>query len=619
MISKVLGSAMPRKNTSQLLKQLRLLMHDHNYVPQTIHAYVVPSGDAHQSEYIAPCDERRAFICGFTGSAGTAIVTTEKAAMWTDGRYFLQATQEMDDNWKLMKQGVPETLSEGKWLCNNLNPDSVVGANPFLIDADKWQELSRELHNGGHSLVAVMHDLVDQIWTGQPARPCKPVFPLDIKYTGATVQEKLTELRKQMKEENASMVVLTALDEVAYIYNLRGSDIAYNPVFFSYALVTHEEAYLFIDEAQCPSATKAFLQEANIIRKPYGDFMEFIEKKIKTEPNKVWVSNKGSHAVNEVIPKEKRLAKVTPVAVMKAIKNETEIKGLRACHLRDAVALCRFFCWLEGEASKGTQTEISAADKLQTFREELEDFVGLSFETISSIGPNGAIIHYKPRPETDRKITTEELYLCDSGGQYKDGTTDVTRTLHFGTPTQFERQCFTRVLKGQIALASAIFPTKIKGNCLDTLARLALWDVGLDYSHGTGHGVGMYLNVHEGPMGISWRPMPDDPGLQENMFLSDEPGYYEDNKFGIRLENIVQIVRAETPHNHRNRGFLTFKNVTMVPVQIKMIEPSMLTEKEVKWLNNYHAECREQVGKLLLQQGHKEAYDWLVKQTEPIG
>ncbi|XP_069165521.1 xaa-Pro aminopeptidase 1 isoform X2 [Procambarus clarkii] len=562
---------MAPKNTTCLLKQLRLLMKNTAHVPQALNAYIIPSGDAHQSEYIAPCDQRRAFISGFTGSAGTAIVTDTDAALWTDGRYHLQASQQMDENWTLMKQGLSKTPSEAKWLNKTLDVGSVVGVDPYLLEAEGWRDFARELHGGGHSIIPVPENLIDLLWDDRPLRPAKPVVPLEIKYTGLSLTEKVKHLREDLVEENASMIVITALDEVAYLYNLRGSDIAYNPVFFSYASVTENEAFIFINESQLTSAAREALQdeEIKVIIRPYEDFAKFIDDQLPLQAGKVWVSNHASHAVTQMVPEEKRVLKVSPVALKKAIKNCAEIKGMELCHIRDAAALCRYFSWLEKEAPKGTQTEISGADQLQKYR--------------------------------------------------RDGTTDVTRTLHFGTPTKFMQECYTRVLKGLISVATCTFPTKIKGNCLDSLARKSLWDVGLDYGHGTGHGIGMYLNVHEGPMGISWRSYPDDPGLQEGMFLSDEPGYYEDGKFGIRIENIVRIVKAETPHNHQDRGFLTFKTVTLVPIQTKLIYPSMMTANEIEWLNSYHAECREKVGELLLLQGHKEAYDWLVRETVPIG
>lgn len=290
---------------------------------------------------------------------------------------------------------------------------------------------------------------------------------------------------------------------------------------------------------------------------------------------------------------------------------------MRSSHERDGAALVRFFSWLEREVTSGIKhTELSAADQLEQFRSEMDLYAGLSFETISASGPNGAIVHYHCTKETDAPITTDQLYLCDSGGQYLDGTTDVTRTLHFGTPTDYEKECFTRVLKGQMSLGCAIFPEKIKGNCLDSFARRFLWDVGLDYQHGTGHGIGHYLNVHEGPMGISWRSYPEDPGLQSGMFLSNEPGYYEDGKFGIRLENIVQVVEAKNTKKPDTRKFLTFETVTMCPIQIKMICKEMLSGEEIKMFNDYHEMVRKKLSSLLTP--YPDALAWLQKETNPI-
>lgn len=311
---------------------------------------------------------------------------------------------------------------------------------------------------------------------------------------------------------------------------------------------------------------------------------------------------------------------MTPISLMKAVKNPVEVQGMINAHIRDGAALCEYFAWLEETLGKGERiTEISAAKKLLSFRAAQKYFKGMSFPSISSSGPNGAIIHYSPSPATDRALSTGEIYLIDSGGQYLDGTTDVTRTLHFGTPTDFERDCFTRVLKGSIALVTATFPNKVVGNTLDTLARKYLWDVGLDYIHGTGHGIGAYLNVHEGPHGISWRHLPDDPGLRENMFVSNEPGYYEEGKFGIRIENIIRITPVTLLHNFANRGYLGFKDVTFAPIQQKMIKTELLTQDEVNYLNEYHAQCRKLIGKYIEENKLGEAgFKWLMKETEPI-
>ena len=386
-----------------------------------------------------------------------------------------------------------------------------------MMPVSEWNNLSRSLDKANIKLVGVKDNLIDKVWgSNQPDRPNKPIIPLEMKFTGKSWEDKVTEIREKMSESGAQILVLSALDDVAWLLNLRGSDIQYNPVFFSYVVVAEDRVYLFVNEGQVTDSVIKHLKPEkdvnNIVEiKPYEAITGYLsELRNKT----IWLSNHASQALVSLCSsaqenKNRLQIECTPVTLAKAVKNQVEIQGFINCHIRDAAALCCYFAWLEKEIPSGAVTEISGSDRLAQFRGEMENFVGLSFDTISSIGPNGAIIHYKPTPETSRTLTTEEVYLVDSGGQYKDGTTDVTRTLHFGTPKIFEKECFTRVLKGQIRVAQAVFPSKIKGNYLDTLARISLWEIGLDYSHGTGHGVGAYLNVHEGPMGISWRPYPD--------------------------------------------------------------------------------------------------------------
>ncbi|XP_075222774.1 aminopeptidase P isoform X3 [Lycorma delicatula] len=613
------------KKTGQLLKKLRCLFKNSKYIIDPLQAYIVPHGDAHQSEYTAPSDERLAFISGFTGSAGTAVISEYDALLWTDGRYFLQASSEMDENWTLMKEGILTTPTLSAWLSKNLPNGSYVGADPHLVSYLTWSTLSNDLQAAGINLVPVNINLVDLIWDDQPSPPSSVVHPLSMKYTGKSGKDKVEEVRSMMAKKGAELFIVCALDEVAWLLNLRGSDIQYNPVFFSYVAVTPKKLHFFIDESKLSPAVRNHFNEENlsITVHPYDKIQPFISEqvsRIEENDGKVWISQSTSYAPISVVPKKLRLLEVSPVALLKAIKNDVEIQGMINAHIKDAAALCCYFAWLEKEVAKGQLvTEVSGAKKLDSLRSKQEDFVGLSFETMSSVGPHGAIIHYHPSLETDRQITTEELYLCDSGGQYKDGTTDVTRTLHFGTPSEFEKECFTRVFKGQVALGTSVFPHKLLGNSLDPRARKFLWDVGLDYSHGTGHGVGAYLNVHEGPFGISWRPYVDDPGLQEGMFLSNEPGYYEDGKFGIRLENVMRIVKAKTPYNFTNKTFLTFETVTFVPIQTKMLLPDLLTQEEITYLNDYHNACREKVGPLLKEMGYHEAIEWLYRETEPIG
>lgn len=612
-----------RKNTTTLLAKLRQLMKDASYVKEPLNAYIVPWADAHNSEYLAECDQQRAFISGFTGSAGTAVITDTDARLWTDGRYYLQASQELDSNWTLMKESLPSTPTQAAWLCKNLPQGSRVGANPYVMALSKWRPLQEQLQQAGHRLVAVEKDLVASMWTDRPQRPCNPVKVLPLSFSGKTTADKLVEVRKTMNENSVATLVITALDEVAWLLNMRGTDIQFNPVFFAYIIITENCLMLFTDRARLGAEAADYLAcECGAVSiHPYEDIKACLTELATDSKNgKIWVSNGAPFALASVVPEKMLLNQVTPVELMKAIKNPTEVAGMRYSHERDGAALCCFFAWLEREIESGSNniTEISAADQLDKFRAEQANYMGPSFETISSSGKHGAIIHYKPTKDTDAQITNDLLYLCDSGGQYLDGTTDVTRTLHFGCPTEREKECFTRVLKGQLALAAAIFPERIKGNCLDSFARKFLWDVGLDYAHGTGHGIGHYLNVHEGPMGVSWRVYPDDPGMQAGMFISNEPGYYEDGKFGIRLENIVQVVDANVPPENKvdGRKFLTFETVTMCPIQTKMICRKLLTENEIAAINSYHKEVREKLTPLLA--GKPDVLQWLERETKPI-
>ncbi|NWR61295.1 XPP1 aminopeptidase, partial [Bucorvus abyssinicus] len=620
---------MSPKITTELLKQLRQVMKSPKYVQEPVQAYIVPSGDAHQSEYIAPCDCRRAFISGFDGSAGTAIVTEQHAAMWTDGRYFLQAAHQMDSNWTLMKMGLKDTPTQEDWLVSVLPEGSKVGVDPFIIPADQWKRMSKALRSAGHDLVPVKENLIDTIWTDCPPRPCKPLITLDLSYTGVSWRDKIVALRSKMAERKVLWFVVTALDEVAWLFNLRGSDVEYNPVFFAYTVIGMNTIRLFIDgERMMDPAVREHLQldftlepEFKIQVLPYGSILSELQALGAglSPKEKVWLSDKASYAITEAIPKAYRyLTPYTPICIAKAVKNASETEGMRRAHIKDAVALCELFNWLEKEVvPKGTVTEIIAADKAEEFRSQQKDFVELSFATISSTGPNGAIIHYKPVPETNRTLSVNEIYLLDSGAQYKDGTTDVTRTMHFGTPSAYEKECFTYVLKGHIAVSAAIFPNGTKGHLLDSFARSALWNCGLDYLHGTGHGVGSFLNVHEGPCGISYKTFADEP-LEAGMIVSDEPGYYEDGSFGIRIENVVLVIPAETKYNFKNRGSLTFEPLTLVPIQAKMIDVNLLTQKECNWVNDYHQKCREVIGAELERQGRHEALQWLIRETEPL-
>lgn len=607
------------KDTTESLKKLRQLMQS-----QTLQAYIVPSDDAHQSEYICKADERRAFISGFDGSAGTAVITLDNALLWTDGRYYQQALKQLDSNWELQKDGLPTTPSVASWLASNLAKGSKVGVDPKLFSYRLWKPIEKELLGSNCSLVPVEENLVDIVWgKDQPKVTSNPIISLDTTFAGQTVSDKWENVKQKLGEKKAQALVVSALDEIAWFLNLRGSDIDYNPVFFSYLIITHEKLMFFVDCSKLPSDFKQHQASNGVDISIYsyssiGEELSRIAENI--DGGKIWISPGSSYYLNALIPKKIRHQEITPIAVAKAIKNKIEVEGFINSHIRDGVALCQYFAWLEQMvANKQPVDEISGATKLEEFRSKKEHFMGLSFPTISSSGPNGSVIHYHPAPETNRPINDKEVYLCDSGAQYKDGTTDVTRTFHFGEPTDFQKESYTRVLKGQLSLGSTIFPKKVKGQVLDTLARKALWDVGLDYGHGTGHGVGHFLNVHEGPMGVGIRLMPDDPGLQENMFISNEPGYYQDGEFGIRIEDIVQIVPAtQSKYDFNGRGALTFKTITLCPKQTKMIKKELLLEEEKKLLNDYHSLVWDTLSPLLKKEGDNLTLTWLEKETKAI-
>ncbi|KAL7732375.1 hypothetical protein ACLKA6_004354 [Drosophila palustris] len=609
------------KATTQKLSNLRELM-QRACAPEAsgISAYVVPSGDAHQSEYQCAHDERRAFISGFTGSAGTAVITNDKALLWTDGRYYQQAEKELDENWTLMKDGLATTPSIGYWLGKHLPKGSAVGVDPRLFSFRLGKTIEKELNAAECNLIGIERNLIDDVWGDeQPPRTLNKIITLKLDFAGETIAKKWERVRQQMTMQNTSALIVSALDEIAWFLNLRGSDIDYNPVFFAFMIVTHNDIVLFADSSKLPDNIKEHQGENNvkITIRPYESIGDGVREIVSNSNGKIWISSTSSLYLNSLVPKPSRHQEITPIALLKAIKNDTEIEGFVNSHIRDGVALCQYFAWLEDAVKKGEQVdEMSGADKLESFRKTKDNYMGLSFTTISSSGPNGSVIHYHPAKETNRPINDKEVYLCDSGAQYLDGTTDVTRTFHFGNPTDFQKETYTRVLKGQLTLGSTIFPTKTKGQVLDVLARKSLWDVGLDYGHGTGHGVGHFLNVHEGPMGVGFRLMPDDPGLQENMFISNEPGFYKDGEFGIRIEDIVQIVSAQPKHNFANRGALTFKTITMCPKQTKMIIKELLTEQEIKLLNDYHQLVWETLSPLLSEDAF--TLNWLQNETKPI-
>ncbi|ORX33572.1 peptidase M24, structural domain-containing protein [Kockovaella imperatae] len=639
---------MSTKSANDKLSALRSLMQEHN-----VGAYVVPSEDAHMSEYTAPVDQRREYLTSFTGSAGTAIVTKDEARFWTDGRYFLQAEKQLGKEWILMKSGMTGVPTWQQWLKNDLPAKSRIGMDPTILAHAEHSSLTKSLSEGNKSyIVAIDDNLVDDVWgTERHPRPSNPVIQLEDKYAGASVGSKLTKLRELLNQVGSPGIVVTQLDEVAWMFNLRGSDIAYNPVFFAYAILTPDDCNLFVNAKCLSEPIRDYLHKNNVSILDYEKVWPHLktlgertkesraqkakeeeekgstgpkeitlpdgEKIIKTD--KVLVGKKTSWAVVRVLGEENVEVRRSFVEDEKAKKNATEIEGFRQCNIRDGAALCRYFAWLEEELSKGAKlTEYSAAKELENFRKQNEKFMGLSFSTISSTGPNAAVIHYEATENDTAVIDPNQIYLCDSGAQYLDGTTDTTRTMHFGTPTEEEKLANTRVLQGHIALDRAVFPKGTSGFVLDAIARIPLWQDGLDFRHGTGHGVGHFLNVHEGPQGISPRPTTLDIALKEGMVISNEPGYYADGKFGIRIENVFAVKRANTRENFGGKGYLEFEHFTMVPMQTKLVQHDLLAPIEKKWLNDYHAEVLEKVTPVLKSFGDDRALKWLERECKAI-
>lgn len=610
----------------QRVRALRQYMKTHNFT-----AYVVPSEDAHMSEYVAKCDQRRAFISGFTGSAGTALITMNEAYCWTDGRYFVQAANELDRNvFTLMKLHEDPPIEE--WIPDNLPTNSVVGIDATTISINAIKSFTNAIstHTKTHgislrTLYGVGTNLVDLVWgESRPPTPRSNIFVHPLQFAGASVKSKLATVRARMLEKEVAMLVVTALDEIAWLLNLRAADVDYNPVFWSYVTVTAENANLYVDDSRFGEHVAQQLERNKVSVRPYDMILKDLQHVNLHNNAKVWLDpTTCNYAILCCLNKSPLslsfLKKQGPIPLLKAAKNEVELRGTRSAHIRDAIALVKYLCWLEDQVvNKGNElTECEAADKIDALRAAQEQFVSLSFPTISSVGANCAVIHYRPERATCATITADKMYLVDSGAQYRDGTTDVTRTVHFGKPSAWERECFTRVLAGHIAIDTAIFPKGTTGHILDSLARQPLWKGGLDYKHGTGHGVGSFLNVHEGPHMLSSKTQALGTALEPGFLSSNEPGYYEESKFGIRIENICVVTKANlnTPLA-KEIPLYKMEHVTFAPLQAKLIDPTLLTPLERKWVDDYHAECFEKLSPLL--KDDPNTFEWLRVNTKPL-
>lgn len=547
-----------------------------------ISACIIPGTDPHASEYITEYWKERQWISGFTGSAGTVAITLDEAGLWTDSRYFLQGEQQLEGTGiELMKQGLPETPAMLSWLGATLKPGEKVGVNPQMFSLNAYAAMRSELGASGLELVSI--DLISSVWTNRPMLPQNPFLVFDVAYAGKALQEKLALVRVEMQKANAEVLVLSALDDIAWLFNIRGNDVDYNPVVISYALVETDKATLYVAPEKLTHGTKEYLKNAGIQVAPYPAIYADLEK-IPVSQAVLVDGGKLNQALFESLPGGCTVRNMmSPVFKLKSIKNEVEMSGYRKAMVKDGVALTRFFMWLEKNLAGGNLTEMSVSEKLREFRSQQENFMGESFGTIAGYGPHGAIVHYSATPESDAALKPEGVFLLDSGGQYLEGTTDITRTVALGTPTARQKNDFTLVLKGHIALSMVVFPTGTRGSQLDVLARMALWEQGLNYGHGTGHGVGHFLNVHEGPQSIRAEENP--VVLQAGMFMSNEPGLYRTGEYGIRTENLVHIVPAMKTDFGQ---FLRFETITLFPIDQQLVDFEQLTSREINWINNYH-------------------------------
>jgi Xaa-Pro aminopeptidase len=572
---------------------------------------VVPRADRHQNEYVPASEERLAWLSGFTGSAGSLIVLERLAALFVDGRYTLQAQTQVDTSIFTIVP-IAETTPE-RWIEQNLPAGAKLGYDPWLHTTEGAERLQRACANAGGELVAVEPNPVDAIWQDRPKPPLGPVVLHDLRFAGETTEAKLEKIRAEIGTLRADALVVSDPHAVAWTFNIRGSDVSHTPLPIAFAVIpTEGRPTLYIDGAKLSNEVRHKIEETAGVAEP-GAFIAEL-KSLGAAKRRVRLDQAtGADALSRLIGEAG--GKVTrgadPIATMKAVKNETEIAGARAAHVRDGAAVSRFLAWLDGEAPKGNLTEITAVEALESFRRDTGLLKDVSFPSISGAGSDGAIVHYRVTRSTDRKIAPDELFLIDSGGQYEDGTTDITRTVAVGTPTAEMRERFTLVLKGHIAIACAVFPEGTAGSQLDPFARQALWARGLDFDHGTGHGVGSYLSVHEGPARISKL---GNVALKRGMILSNEPGYYKAGEYGIRIENLVLVVEgpsvegAEKPLN-------AFETLTLVPIDQRLIERSLLDAGEIAWLDAYHARVARELSALV----DDVTRTWITAAARPLG
>lgn len=590
------------------LKKLRTIMSE-----KGIDVYLIPTSDFHESEYVGAHFKCREFLTGFTGSAGTAVVTQKEAGLWTDGRYFVQAARQLEGSGftlrKMGQEGVP-TVNE--YLEQAMPQGGVLGFDGRVVNSSLGQELEELLETKQVSF-SYEEDLVGGIWENRPSLSAEPVWILDEKYTGKPASQKIEELRKAMKGEHADVHVLTTLDDIVWLLNIRGGDVPHNPVVLSYVVVTETECFLFINEETLDDRLKAYLKGLQVTVKPYDHIYQFVKsfhrQRVLLERSRV-----NYAIVNNLDSSNKIIDRMNPTVMAKAVKNPVEIENERLAHIKDGVAVTKFMYWLKKNVGTIPMTEISVSDYLQSLRKEQEGYLEDSFNTISAYGENAAMCHYSATPESNKTIEPKGLYLVDSGGQYYEGTTDITRTIAMGPLTDEEKEHFTLVAMSMLRLGHARFLYGCRGLSLDYAARQPLWERGLNYDHGTGHGVGYLLNVHERPNGIRYKMVlerMDSAVIEEGMICSNEPGLYIEGSHGIRTENLIVSKKAE---KNSYGQFMEFEFLTFVPIDLDALDRSLMEKRDIQYLNAYHRQVYEKISPYLTE----EERQWLKEATREI-
>lgn len=587
---------------------LRRLMEE-----QMIDAYLIPTADFHDSEYVGGYFKCRSFLTGFTGSAGTAVITQTEARLWTDGRYFVQAAKQLEGTEViLMRMGQEGVATEEEYLESVMPEGGTLGFDGRVVNGQLGKRLSQLLKDK-HVQIYWQKDLVGRIWKERPGLSAEPVWILEERFAGKAAAEKIADLRETMKKENAGIHILTTLDDIAWLLNLRGGDVKCNPVFLSFALITMERFYLFLNEAALSEDVTSYLKGLGVSIGPYNGIYEAAtqlrDQLVLLETAKV------NYAIVSSLDASNRIIdRMNPTSLAKAMKNPVEIENMRKAHRKDGAAMVKFIYWLKQNIGRTEITELSAENRLDGLRKEQEGNLGLSFHTISAYGANAAMCHYSATPESDCELKPRGLYLVDSGGQYYEGTTDVTRTIVLGDVTEEEREHFTLTVISMLRLGAVKFLYGCRGLTLDYAAREPLWSRGLNYDHGTGHGVGYLLNVHERPNGIRWRMAPerqDSCVLEEGMVTSDEPGVYIEGSHGVRTENLMVCRKAE---KNEYGQFMEFEFLTCVPIDLEALDRSLMSGRDVELLNEYHRSVYEMVSPYL----EEDEAGWLKENTRPI-